>query len=355
MTTWGSGEARELGIYDLLAKGCGREVPFWDNYVGPMLVMHREMTATTPQGLLTLTFYHPEMQEALLAAAASAGAEVRRGIRAQNITPGKRPTVSTDNSIGKREELEARLVVAADGRGSMARKWGGFSEQQDPERLLISGLVFDGVSAPQDTVRLVNDLAHGHAAILFPQGSSRARSYFICNASEGLRLQGDKDVPRFIERVVACGMPHEFFEGATAVGPLATFDAVDCYVEHPYRDGVALIGDAAASADPSWGQGLSLTVRDARALRDALAANDDWDAAGHAYATEHDSGFNLIHTIEDWLTQFFFEKGAEADARRQRAFPLIAQDPTRVPDALFSGPNASVPDEATKRRFFGED
>jgi 2-polyprenyl-6-methoxyphenol hydroxylase-like FAD-dependent oxidoreductase len=44
--------------------------------------------------------------------------------------------------------------------------------------------------------------------------------------------------------------------------------------EHPYRDGIALIGDAAAS-DPAYGQGMSLTLRDARVLREYLVTTED--------------------------------------------------------------------------------
>jgi 2-polyprenyl-6-methoxyphenol hydroxylase-like FAD-dependent oxidoreductase len=354
MTSWGSGEARELGIYDLLA-GCGHEVPWWDTCIGPMTVMHREMAATTPQGLPTLAFYHPKMQETLLAAAETAGAEVRRGVRAKSVTLGKSPSVEIESDGGKSERIEARLVVAADGRGSLARKWGSFAEKRDRDRLLISGLLFANTSAPDDTVRLANDLEHGTATILFPQGGKRVRTYFICGVDRGLRLQGDKDVSKFVAEAVKTGMPPEYFEGAQAAGPLATFEGADCWVDHPYKDGLALIGDAAAHSDPSWGQGLSLTLRDARELRDALSASDDWDAAGHAYAKAHDGYYNVIHTVEDWLTQFFYETGPEADARRQRAFPLIAQDPTRVPDAIFSGPESTVLSEETKRRFFAEE
>jgi 2-polyprenyl-6-methoxyphenol hydroxylase-like FAD-dependent oxidoreductase len=126
-------------------------------------------------------------------------------------------------------------------------------------------------------------------------------------------------------------------------------------VDHPYRNGIALIGDAAASSDPSWGQGLSLTLCDARVLRDALLADDDWEAAGHAYGDEHDRYFGVVHMVEDWLTQFFYETSPEAHARRARAFPLIAQDPTRVPDTLMSGPEMTVVNEETRRRLFGED
>ena len=353
MTPWGCAEARELGIYDLLVASCGHEVPWWDNYIGPMQIAHREMAATTPHGLPTLAFSHPEMQEAVLVAAQSAGVEVRRGAKVTSVTPGTAPKLTVENADGTREELSARLIVGADGRGSLVRKWAGFAEQNDKARLLLSGLVLENSSAPSDTVRLVNDLPTGRASILFPQGDGRIRLYFACSASDGMRLQGEKDIQRFIDESIAVGMPSEYFAGARAAGPLATFDGADCWVDHPYRDGVALIGDAATSSDPSWGQGLALTARDARALRDALSSSDDWDAAGHAYAGEHDRYYGVIHTVEDWLTQFFYETTPEADARRGKAFPLIAQDPTRIPDAMFSGPDQPV-DDLMRKKLFAE-
>ena len=78
-----------------------------------------------------------------------------------------------------------------------------------------------------------------------------------------------------------------------AAGILATFDGADTWVDHPYHNGITLMGDAAASSDPTWGQGLSLTVRDARVVRDQLVADNDWDAAGHAYAAAHDRALSV--------------------------------------------------------------
>ena len=150
-----------------------------------------------------------------------------------------------------------------------------------------------------------------------------------------------------------CGVPADIYAHEKLAGPLATFSGADSWVEHPYSTGIALIGDAAATSDPCWGQGLSLTICDARALRDQLLSNSNWDSAGHDYAREHDRYYGRIHTVEDWLTIFFYSKGAEADAFRQRSLPLIAEDLTRVPDHLNSGPEQPL-DESVRRRFFGE-
>src|SRR5687768_6461229 len=70
MATWGAEEAQRLGIYDLLLGSCASEMKWWDIYIGSMQVMHRDFTATTPQQLVNLTFFHPAMQDSLLNAAA---------------------------------------------------------------------------------------------------------------------------------------------------------------------------------------------------------------------------------------------------------------------------------------------
>jgi 2-polyprenyl-6-methoxyphenol hydroxylase-like FAD-dependent oxidoreductase len=149
-------------------------------------------------------------------------------------------------------------------------------------------------------------------------------------------------------------MPAEHYAGARAVPPLASFDMTEHWVDHPYGNGVALVGDAAGATDPTWGQGLSVTPRDVRVLAENLLGSDDRDAAGHAYARARDSYFQSSLSVEGWLFEFFLTDGPEANARRARAFPLIAQEPDRVPDHLFSGPDMPC-DDTVRRRFFGEE
>jgi menaquinone-9 beta-reductase len=125
-------------------------------------------------------------------------------------------------------------------------------------------------------------------------------------------------------------------------------------VDHPYKNGIALIGDAAAASDPSYGQGQGLAVRDARVLRDQLVANNDWDAAGHAYAGEHDRYYGAVHQVTSWIYQLLYEVGSKADERRARALPFFLNDMTRLPDVLFSGPEIPI-GEAARRRLFVEE
>jgi 2-polyprenyl-6-methoxyphenol hydroxylase-like FAD-dependent oxidoreductase len=252
------------------------------------------------------------------------------------------------------EEIHARLVVGADGRSSCARSSAGFQLRRDPENLLVAGVLLENIAAPDDAGQVVFNYASGELAILLPQGGGRARTYFCFHASAQPRYQGIADFPRYLESFKKTGMNPEFYDGAKAAGPLATFDGAEAWVEHPYHDGVALIGDAAAASDPTWGQGLSLTLRDARVLRDQLRGTEDWEAAGHAYAKEHARYVHVNHSVNLWFSEFYLDTGPKADARRARALPLIAEDPNRQPDAGFSGPDISV-DQAVKNRFFAED
>ena len=99
---------------------------------------------------------------------------------------------------------------------------------------------------------------------------------------------------------------------------------------------------------------MSMTLRDVRLLRDKLLGEEDWEAAGHAYAKEHDRCYGVIHKVENWFAEMFMEIGPEAEARRRRAFTLITEDGTRMPDLYGLGPELPL-NEEVRRRFFGEE
>jgi 2-polyprenyl-6-methoxyphenol hydroxylase-like FAD-dependent oxidoreductase len=352
LAPWGVGCARELGTFELLRSQCGHMLRYWKVHAGGQQLLSRDLFATTPQEAGWFTYYHPTMQETLLRAAFAAGAEVRRGAQATDVRPGS-PVLITIQEDGVAETVEARLAVGADGRSAASRRLGGFRSEQDPARLLFAGVLLDGVPSPEDTFYHVG--APGLVAYIFPQGGGRARAYFGFHKDTGMqRLQGEAGFSRFRQASEQIGIPPEFYAGAQPAGPLATFDGADSWVRHPYANGVALIGDAAATSDPTWGQGMSLTLRDVRVLRDALLATSDWSAAGHVYAAEHDRHYDIIHRVDGWYADLFMALGPEADARRARALPLAAQDPTRFPEPPMSGPEAPH-DDAVRRRFFGEE
>jgi 2-polyprenyl-6-methoxyphenol hydroxylase-like FAD-dependent oxidoreductase len=353
MQPWGVAEARALGVYELLQETCGHQQPWVDMFLGPAHLMHRDLRVTTPQAAAHFNFHHPHMQEALLGAAAEAGAEVRRGAAVKAIRPGTPPAVVVEED-GRVTEIDARLVVGADGRLSSARHCPGFTVKKDDTFVLLAGLLVDDMATPEDTGLLYINPTLSQGSYLFPQGSGRVRAYAAYPATAGFRLQGDRDIPRFVEESIRAGAPAAAFEGIRAAGPLASFDGADTWVDHPYANGVVLVGDAAASNDPAWGQGLSLTLRDVRVLCDRLLDAADWNAACHDYAREHDRHYGVIHEVSLAFTDMFLKAGPEADAVRSRALPAMAQDPMRVPDHLFSGPDLPW-NEEVRHVFFGHD
>jgi menaquinone-9 beta-reductase len=353
MFPWGYAEVQALGAADCYAEAGRHHLNWLDTYVASDLVEHREVVPSTKHQLPFLTCYHPAMQESLLNAATAAGAAVRRGAAVREVQPGAPPKMVIDEN-GRVETVSARLVVGAEGRSSVVRSSARFKVERDPEDMMIAGILLENVPAAQDTLQGIYNFALGQLAIVIPQGRGRARVYLCYHDSTQARFQGPGDVTRFFDGCKKTGANVALFEEVKPIGPLATFSCAHGWVDHPYRDGVALVGDSATSSDPTWGQGLSLTMRDARVLRDHLTRSDDWNAAGHAYAVEHDGYAGRMHTFHQWMTAMYLATGPDADARRGRAMPLIGQDPSRQPDALFVGPDLPL-DEGVRKRFFGED
>lgn len=125
------------------------------------------------------------------------------------------------------------------------RKWGGFVVRHDPPRRLIAGVLFDRMfGAPSDAAYFHIAPPLGRAVLLVPQGNARVRAYLVYAHDAPHRLQGTADASRFIDESVQVGVPAEFYVGASVAGPLASFDGADNWVDHPYRNGVALVGDA---------------------------------------------------------------------------------------------------------------
>jgi 2-polyprenyl-6-methoxyphenol hydroxylase-like FAD-dependent oxidoreductase len=351
MEPWGVAETRRLGIYDAI-RNAANDSPFWPIYLSGMKLDRRDCVATTPHNLPNLAIYHPAMQELVLAEAAKAGAQVRRGAKVREVQPGNPPTITVESN-GRVEELTARLVVGADGRSSNVRKWCRFATQREPDRYYIAGLLFEEMPAPADTGIGAYNPTLGQVGYLFPQGEGRVRAYNVYTIDADFRLQGENSIDRFIAEALRSGVPPEYYTGARATGPLASFISADHWVESPYRDGVVLIGDAASASDPIWGQGLSLTCRDARVLTDLLRENRDWAAACDTYAQAHDQYFTNLREADNCMRELLIDRGPQADALRARALPRVAQGIAQMPDQGFCGPDKPF-DEADRRRLFGD-
>ena len=338
MLPWGVAAARRLGILDDLIVAGGNQANTWMTYAMGRPTPPRSLRETTPGRDPMLNMFHPDIQNVVMKRAIDAGATVKRGstVLSLDVGPGKSPSVTYEVD-GRLESETARIVVGADGRSSQMRIWGGFEVQRDPKFLTIAGTLLENTDVPQDGAYLC--MGPGFASFWAPLGQLKSRTYFVYPTAVGKRrLTGKEKVGEFLEALKAVGTPASWTEDARSIGPLAEFDGADRWIESPARNGVVLIGDAAASSDPSWGSGLSLTLTDVEHLSNQLKNNPDWNVAISDYARQHDEYYGALHRIHKWMTELFWTPGPEADARRHKVFSRMMQDPTGFPDGVGLGP-----------------
>jgi menaquinone-9 beta-reductase len=352
---WGTWEARQLGLYDLMLASNGVETSRTDEVLAPGPVKPRDNVNGTAFKLPRLCFCHPTMQQNLIGVAADAGALIERGVTVTAVEARTElePAAVIWSRAGNPHRATARLIVGADGRSSPVRAWAGFGPRihHDPPCLFMAGVLIRGTLVERGVSYAQINPAKGRKVILLPQGDGRVRAYLSWHIATGApRVH---DFPRFLDECLAMGTPPDLLAGAQQAGPLASFDCHETWVEHPYKDGIAVIGDASASSDPTWGQGLALTLRDVRTLAEALTNADDWDSAANAWAREHDRYHQIIREVNNCCAQLFMDPTPTGEARRRRALPRIAEDPTRAPQHHFAGPDLPATD--LRARFLAED
>ena len=106
-----------------------------------------------------------------------------------------------------------------------------------------------------------------------------------------------------------------------------------------------LLGDAAGYNDPIIGQGLSITYRDVRSIRDVLAG-DDWSpTAFAAYGEERRERMRRLRFAASLASRLENEFGEAAEARRKRAYERRAADPLLMLPAMATmlGPEKLPP------------
>ena len=280
LAQWGVEIAQRLGVFEPLAQA-GGSVPRWgvnyDELVPPSIAEeHRiDLASLLPGVPGVLCLHHPVACETLNQLAAAAGARVVRGVDGVAVVPGARPQVSY-RLDGETAEVSCRLVVGADGRNSLVRQQAGIALHQAELTNVIAGLLVEGAEDwPQDTFALG---VEGDCMFLaFPQGGDRVRLYLAITPEQRDRFGGPEGVARFMETFRLEAMPKGAgLANAKPIGPCATLGGEDTWTETPYAEGVVLIGDAAGYNGPIIGQGLSLALRDAELVSQALLGQTAW-------------------------------------------------------------------------------
>ncbi len=352
---WGVTEAERLGLLAVLREAGTNPLSAMVTYANRTIATTTRWADVEAGCLGEWAISHPSMQSALLQNAVAAGAKVLRPARAVDCSRassgGWELTAVTDAS---EVTLRPRLVVGADGRQSVVRRWLGGDVVHDPLHHYVGGCLLDGVLLADDALHVAGFT--GGEVLVFPRGQARARVYVICKDDVRQRLNTPNDATGVIGQCAA-SFPDGAFEYARKAGPLAFFPNADVWATRLAGDGMVLIGDAAGANDPTLGHGLSIGLHDARLLRDQLLQQNDWSIAAARYARARATYFEVLRLHAQWSSMLRYDLGSEADRRRERAAQARERDPNLYGfrHVVLRGPDGLVADEAARRHYFGED
>jgi len=347
MQPWGVLEARALGLEDVIRSTRAVDARYsvaYDELVDPSAAEagKRDNANIFPGVAGGLCASHPKACQALADEAGRSGVEVVSGAAEVRVQPGKRPTVTYRD--GRTVEVRPRLVIGADGRSSTVRKQAGIRMNQIPATHMAAGLLVEGAGkwpADQYTIGVEGDCMF----FVFPQGDGRLRLY-LCHANEqATRWAGRGGARRFIEAFAGLrAIPESLGLGlVTPAGPCGTFGGDQTWCDEPFADGVVLAGDAGGYDNPVDGQGLSLALRDVRALSDVLLSSGDWTTAGlRPYAGQRAERLRRMRRVSTTYAAFmttFTDAGRVRRARLYGASRNGADDLRLALSAIFVGPD----------------
>ena len=347
---WGVAELQTLGLYDAFIAAGAHHVSKHVSYGDGIDPAAAEAAALPLTELLPgvpgpLCYGHPASCSLLHETAIASGATVLRGVTdIASVTLGASPSVTYVHD-GVEHAATCKIVVGADGRGSIVRRAAGIELHRDPTHHLFSGMLIEGADGWPAETQMIGTEGDVHF-LAFPQGNSRVRLYLGYSSDQPQRLAGEGGQQVFLDAFRLKSVPgSEHLANARAAGPCNSYPNEDTWTDAPYAEGVALIGDAAGHNDPLIGQGLSITYRDVRMVHDVLLGGDWSPAAFASYGEERRERMRRLRFVATLQSRLENEFGDEAEARRKRAYTRRAADPMLMLPALATmlGPEKMPP------------
>ncbi|WP_405668013.1 4-hydroxybenzoate 3-monooxygenase [Streptomyces sp. NBC_01166] len=209
-----------------------------------------------------------EVLKDLVAARLAAGQDIRFGVTAQRVDDAEtnRPRVIAEDAEGNPVEIEADIVVGADGSRSVAREavtgtHGGYFREYP--------FAWFGVlcQAPPSAEELIYSNSPNGFALISQRSPDVQRMYFQCDPHTDTEAYTEEQLWEILQSRVP---------GTTLTeGPIFQRDVLRfrSFVAHETRRGrVVLVGDAAHTVPPTGAKGMNLAVCDVVLLADALRA-----------------------------------------------------------------------------------
>jgi 2-polyprenyl-6-methoxyphenol hydroxylase-like FAD-dependent oxidoreductase len=248
---------------------------------------------------------------------------VRRGVSYIELTPGASPSLRYRHG-GELHEVECRLAVGADGRASGVRRTVGIELEKQAATDYIAGLLVEADDRAPEGCDFFGG-APDQFELGFHQRDGRIRMYLVVGESGRHRFAGADGARAFLD---ACAVDCVPFSDTIArgelAGPCATYPGTEAWCARPFGDGVVLVGDAAGHSNPVIGQGLSIAMRDARMVRDALRAGEWRDFS--EYGDERIERMRRLRLAADVVGAVYAEDCDDRLARHARLAELQAAD-----------------------------
>lgn len=260
---------------------------------GRWIMRTRAEALAERQGLPAYALHRADLHRLLLDGAS--GADLRTGQRATGLrqNPNK-ATVLADGPDG-RVELDADLVVGADGLRSVVRA-ALYPDHPGPAYagyVTWRGVV-DAKAAPDAGSAVTEIWGRGKRFGIVPLADGRV--YWYAGASGPERTGAADELPMLARRFAAWHSPVPELLAATMPERLLRHDIYHLAEPLPaYAAGrVALVGDAAHAITPDLGQGGALALEDAAVLADALVHDDVPEALARYDAARRERTQRLV-------------------------------------------------------------
>lgn len=185
---------------------------------------------------------------------------------------------------GGEEDLQADLVVGADGTSSPVRTMAGF-----PAETRVSDSAFVGFRSPAHAPEpfLITFLSDGRQMTCMDWAGGSAGGWQIDRVPGGREAALAPGLDAFREAFLRL-LPaaREPLEALTSVDQMSYREITEVHCDTWWLPGVTLVGEALHAMNPEAGIGSGLGMGDAHALAIAIARNpDDADAACRDYET----------------------------------------------------------------------
>ena len=218
------------------------------------------------------------LDAALVDACSAAGADVRTG---HAVTGVLRDATGRVRGVRSRDgDINARLVVGADGRKSVVAKSVGSAEYlTTPPGRIPAWAYFEGVDDREGRLRIgrVGDLTF----LASPTDGGLYMAGIAVDVDRVSDFHSARDT-YFSDALARCPDLPELLDGARRVGPIRVMTDWHGYFRQSAGPGWVLVGDAGHFKDFTAAQGISDALRQARSLAatigDAFSSGGDTDA-----------------------------------------------------------------------------